>query len=94
MKMRDLKMNRCVTVCMGSDCKSNGAKKLYKQLEKTLKERKLKGRVRLTTCKCAGDCDKGPHVMSYPEGPWYYDVSHGDVDAIVADLAAKVKPPS
>lgn len=91
METRKLTQNRCVTVCMGSDCKDRGAKKLYKDLEKALKARKLTGRVRIAACKCVGDCGKGPHVISYPEGPWYRDVSRGDTEDIAEALAAPKK---
>ncbi|MFP4500323.1 MAG: (2Fe-2S) ferredoxin domain-containing protein [Candidatus Hydrogenedentota bacterium] len=86
MNTRILCDSMCVVVCIDGDCKANGARKLYKKLDKRIKNSALKRLVRLSTCECVGACGKGPHVFVYPGGTWYYQVKPKDAAEIAAAL--------
>ena len=46
-------------------------------------DRRLWGKLAVTSCGCLGPCFDGPNVVVYPDGTWYGGVTVEDVDEIV-----------
>ena len=59
-----------VLVCGGTGCTSSHSMKVIEQLEKSLKELKLKD-VLIVKTGCFGLCSLGPIMIVYPEGAFY-----------------------
>jgi (2Fe-2S) ferredoxin len=53
---------------------------LFKQL---IAEKGLKGKVRVNSANCMGQCEHGAVVVVYPDGTWYKRVRPEDVEKIV-----------
>jgi len=53
------------------------------ELRKVVKERNLKGEVRVLRSGCLDVCAFGPNVMIWPEALWYMKVTKEDVPQII-----------
>lgn len=62
------------------------SKEIAIELKNFVDEVKLKGKVRISTTKCLGQCDLGPNVMIYPQEVWF---SHCNLESI-DDIKAKI----
>ena len=60
---------------------------IREQLKKTVKERGLAGRVRVSRSGCLDVCAEGPNVLLMPDNIWFKRVALTDVEAIVAKAA-------
>ncbi|WPR77583.1 (2Fe-2S) ferredoxin domain-containing protein [Algoriphagus sp. NG3] len=59
-----MKHNRkLVFICLGSDCKDSGAKKLCKSLKDALDEAPLRGSCKIIKTKCMDMCKTAPNVI-------------------------------
>ena len=79
-----------------SDSRSHaagGGEAILEKLKAAVKERGLKGRVRVSRSGCMDLCAQGPNVMVYPDHQWYSHVTLEDVDRIIADHLAPLAPP-
>ncbi|WP_339702601.1 (2Fe-2S) ferredoxin domain-containing protein [Algoriphagus aquimarinus] len=54
---------KLVFICNGSDCKQDGAKKLYKELKGLTDEPPLKGSCKFIKTKCMDMCKTAPNVI-------------------------------
>ncbi len=66
-------------------CDHNGTR-LAKSLKSEVKDRGWKGRVRVSKSGCLGVCDDGPNMMIYPQGVWYKNVIHEDMERILSSV--------
>ena len=84
---------RHLFVCMGSDCKKRGAKKVCKAFKESLNEADLKKKqVDLIEVECLGQCGHGPMVLCYPDGVWYSKVDEEDAQPIADQHLVAGKP--
>lgn len=67
-------------------CGGNISKKISEELKDFVDELKLKGKVRISTTKCLGQCDQGPNVMIYPQECWFSQCSLESIDDIKAKI--------
>lgn len=67
----------------GGCCVLRGSIEIYETLKQAVKERGLKGRLRVTRTGCLGQCQLGPTLVVYPEGVWYGHVTVADLDEIL-----------
>ena len=86
MNHKKLSAERCVLVCCDKDCKENGAKKLFKELEEAIEKHGLQESVTLHKCECLGLCSRAPNVMAYPGGHWFTEARPRDVKLILDAL--------
>lgn len=64
-----------------------GGVELCESLRRAVKEKGLKGKVRVAKSGCLDLCEKGPNAFIYPGGEWLSDVTAADVPAIVEKLS-------
>ncbi len=70
-------------LCTGTTCSQQGAEESLQQLRERLFEKNLK-QVRLTLCRCLGQCGNGPNMVIYPEGTWYGKMTEETIDQLVS----------
>lgn len=94
MKIRTDKRGVCVLVCThGSKkkkgcCRGRGADDLRRAIADEIKERGLKGRIRIRKAGCLGCCSSGPALVTYPDAAICTRVRKKDVAGLVDRLAA------
>ena len=66
----------------------NGSAELAAALRREVKERGLKGPLRVSTTSCLGPCDGGAHAVVIPENTWYAGLTAADAPELVDHLAA------
>ncbi|WP_192349485.1 (2Fe-2S) ferredoxin domain-containing protein [Algoriphagus sp. Y33] len=54
---------KLIFICNGSDCKKEGAKKLYKGLKEATDEAPLRGTCKFIKTKCIDMCKTAPNVI-------------------------------
>ncbi|UPT74728.1 MAG: (2Fe-2S) ferredoxin domain-containing protein [Elusimicrobiota bacterium] len=64
-----------------------GGLELCEALKHAVKEKGLKGKVRVAKSGCLDLCEQGPNAFVYPGDEWYSGVTPQDTAAIVAKLA-------
>lgn len=67
-------------------CGGAVSKEISEELKGFVDELKLKGKVRISTTKCLGQCDKGPNVMIYPQEVWFSKCTLDSIDDIKAKI--------
>jgi len=70
-------------VCNDSDCAEKGSQQLFESLQKIVKERNLREKVKVSKNTCLDDCTIGPNVVVYPRGIIYNEVSVQDLETII-----------
>jgi (2Fe-2S) ferredoxin len=88
---------RHILVCTDGDCtKKKKAKKTIKAFRRAAsKARKGKNGIAPVLCggmSCPGPCKKGPIVVVWPDGVWYYKVKKKTVEKIVERHLVEGKP--
>ena len=76
-----------VTVCAGKDCRKQGSAGTLKRMKEVLQEHPEMRNVSLKTCKCLGECGKGPTVsMKFGKGKGHIHkkVKSKRVDVLIA----------
>jgi len=49
---------------------------------------RLEGARRVSKSGCLGVCGDGPNVMIYPQGVWYKNGAHDDMEGILSSVEA------
>lgn len=75
-------------LCTGSTCAQQGAEESLQYLRGQLQEKNVKN-VRLTLCRCLGQCGNGPNAVIYgsatsPEAVWYGRLVEGEIDLLIS----------
>jgi (2Fe-2S) ferredoxin len=89
MESRPAPYERVIFVCCnerepGEDaCANRGSAQLQKDLKAMVKDRGLKGRVRVSRAMCFGLCSEGPNICVMPDNVWYRGVTAADLPAII-----------
>ncbi|MFZ5832101.1 MAG: (2Fe-2S) ferredoxin domain-containing protein [Planctomycetota bacterium] len=65
-------------------CNRKGAPNLLQYLQSEIADRGIDGVVSLTSC--LNVCEKGPILVVYPQGWWYYEVTEEKIDEILDAL--------
>lgn len=65
-------------------CTASGCGAIWDEFAFGLQQRNLHGKVALTNTGCLGPCN-GPHVLVYPEGVMYGQLSKDDVATIIEE---------
>lgn len=73
-------------------CALRGSVDIHARLKELIKERKLRGRVRVSKCGCLDQCAHGPNIMVFPDNIWYSGVQECDLETIVSDIVTGIEP--
>lgn len=68
-------------------CAERGSDAIAAALKARVKSAGLSRHIRISTSGCQDMCAKGPSVMVFPDGVWYYGVALEDVDRIFRTLS-------
>ncbi|HTF57053.1 MAG TPA: (2Fe-2S) ferredoxin domain-containing protein [Planctomycetota bacterium] len=99
METRAAPYERVIFVCCnerepGEDaCANRGSAALQKELKAIVKEKGLKGRVRVSRAMCFGLCSEGPNICVMPDNVWYRGVGPADLPAIIAKHVEPLEGP-
>jgi len=74
----------CITLCSGSACLASGSAEVAASLEVELEKAGLTDEVRVRKTGCHGYCERGPIIVSDPEGIGYFQIQPADVSEIIA----------
>ena len=98
MKKQPQPHKRIVFVCTNCrkpgdrvSCGRQGSEKLRDMLKEMVKERRLRGRVRVSQSGCLDRCEEGPNIMVFPDNIWYSHVSEEDLPAILREIEASLE---
>lgn len=72
-------------LCTGPTCSQQGAEETLQSLQAVLGDRNLHTKVRVTLCRCLGQCGNGPNMVVYPEGVWYGHAEKEKIGQIVQE---------
>ncbi|MBI4284658.1 MAG: SLBB domain-containing protein [Chloroflexi bacterium] len=81
-----------VTVCQGTGCISNGADRLYAALQAEVVRLNLGDSIHVKQTGCQGFCQRGPLVITRPDGTFHCRVTPEDVPDFVQSLLPGGKP--
>ena len=73
----------CIAICAGTGCLGLGNEKVIRACEAEIRKQSLDTRIDIRATGCHGFCEKGPHVVVYPEEIYYTEVSPEDVPEII-----------
>ena len=68
-------------------CAAGGGQAIRDRLKAMVRERGLRGKIRVSQSGCMDRCEHGPNLMIFPDNRWLSGVSEADLDAILDDLA-------
>ncbi len=74
----------------GEDDPCSGAA-LHQRLKDMVKERRLRGRIRVSKSGCLDRCEDGPNVMVFPDNRWYSRVGPDDLEAILDSIVESLR---
>lgn len=72
-------------------CANRGSAALQKELKAMVKDKGLKGRVRVSRAMCFGLCSEGPNICVMPDNIWYRGVGPADLATIYARHVAPLE---
>ena len=67
----------------GECCAAKGSEHLRGRLKQAIRDKGLKGRVRVSRYGCLDVCSEGANVLLMPDNVWFKHVEEKDVEAIV-----------
>lgn len=76
-------MEHHLFVCTGPTCSGDGAEESLQAINCSIIDQGLSRRVRVTLCRCLGQCGHGPNMVIYPQGIWYSHVGPHEAEQIV-----------
>src|SRR3989304_2938427 len=82
----------CLALCAGSGCTASGAPEVLAALRESLERAGLEGAVELKSTGCHGFCEKGPVMLTWPEGTFSNQVAGGGAKEIVASVSNGRRP--
>jgi NADH-quinone oxidoreductase subunit F len=74
----------CITLCAGSACHASGSAEVAVSIEKELEKQGLGDKVDVRKTGCHGYCERGPIIVSHPEGIGYFEIKAADVSEIIS----------
>jgi len=85
-------------ICTGSTCTGQGAEESLHALQKQITAKKIKN-IRLTLCRCLGQCGSGPNMVIYggqnpAHGTWYGHLVEEEINLLISQhlMQGKVIP--
>lgn len=72
-------------------CADRGGAELRDRLKAMVKERGLRGRIRVSQSGCLDRCEDGPNIMVFPDNVWYAGVRPDDLNVILEDAIASLR---
>ncbi|HOD50672.1 MAG TPA: (2Fe-2S) ferredoxin domain-containing protein [Candidatus Hydrogenedentes bacterium] len=98
MEKQSLPYNKIIFVCVNERgpgeracCANSGGAALHARLKEMVKERGLRGRIRVSKSGCMNRCEAGPNIMVFPDNVWYSHAGEGDVEAIFECLVESLR---
>jgi (2Fe-2S) ferredoxin len=96
-EQQGLPFHKIVFVCVNQRdpgervcCADGGGQVLRDKLKAMVKDRGLRGRIRVSQSGCMDRCEEGPNMMVFPDNVWFSAATEADLepmlDAIVEDL--------
>jgi len=85
---QDLPYQRIIFVCInerevGKCCSQEGkGQDIRAGLKEYVKQKGLKGKVRISASGCMDKCAQGPNLMIFPDNVWYKQVRSEDLEEI------------
>lgn len=73
-------------------CAAKGGRQVRARLKAAVEAAGLKGKVRVNSAGCLGQCAHGVTVVVYPEAIWYGGVTLEDADRIVRSHLVEGRP--
>ena len=67
-------------------CGNLGSMDLIAELKKKIRLQNLPFKLRINRSGCLGQCEKGPVMVSYPKGDWFFGVHKTDLPAVIEKL--------
>ena len=67
----------------GECCAAKGSERLRELLKAAVKEKGLKGKVRVSRSGCLDVCSEGANVLLMPDNVWFKHVEEKDIEEIV-----------
>jgi len=74
---------KLISLCAGSGCGAYGTAKVHQALQEELTKHDLNGEVEVKLTGCHGFCEKGPVMVTHPEGVFYPQVTEKHIPDIV-----------
>lgn len=68
-----------------ASCAPRGSEKIRERLKEHVKQKGLKGKVRVSRVMCFDLCELGPNILILPENVWLNDVKEEDVPEIIRE---------
>jgi len=85
-------------LCTGTTCAGQGAEDSLQMLRERMAEKNLKN-VRLTLCRCLGQCGNGPNMVIYGTGDaestkrtWYGHLTEEAIDPLISQHLLRGEP--
>lgn len=75
-------------------CANRGSTSIHQKLKALVKEKGLKGRVRVVRSGCLDLCSVGPNLCIQPDNVWLNHVTENDLPRIIADWIDPLVPKS
>jgi (2Fe-2S) ferredoxin len=68
-------------------CGDLGSMDLLATLKKEISQRNLQNRIRINKAGCLSMCEKGPAMVLYPHGKWFFNVKPEDLSEILNEIS-------
>ena len=71
-------------------CMMPDTQDFFDQLKQSIAQMGLKPMVRINKSGCLGQCSKGPTLVIYPQGKWYFNACIDDIPVILEEIKQNV----
>lgn len=82
---------KLISLCAGSGCGAYGTAKVYESLMGELAKHDLQDEIEVKLTGCHGFCEKGPIMVSHPDGVFYSQIKEKHIPKIVEDTIINKK---